>query len=163
MAPLLNDRLGLRRRLVAAFHAAQQHPLADGDRMAILGWGFGGLCALDLARAAPAGLRAAVSFYGPLTAPKLPQSSITASILILHGWEDPFATPTDVVALTRELTDAHADWQLCAYGHAKHAFSFTGATMPERGLLYNAQAAQRSWAAMTAFLNESLSVRPRQS
>jgi dienelactone hydrolase len=61
-----------------------------------------------------------------------------------------------VLAIARELTEAKADWQLHAYGHAMHAFTFEGAYMPERGIAYDAAAARRSWDAMRAFLDEVL-------
>lgn len=156
MAPLLNDRGLLLRRLLAGLAAAKRHANVDPGRIAIMGYCFGGLCALDLARAVPAGLVAAISFHGVYAPPRLePQAPINAKILLLHGWEDPFAPPSDVISLARELTAAGADWQLHAYGHALHAFTFSRANAPERGIAYNAAADRRSWAAMTAFLGET--------
>jgi dienelactone hydrolase len=81
---------------------------------------------------------------------------VTASVLVLHGWEDPMAPPADVLAVTKEMTDAGADWCLHAYGHALHAFTFEGASMPERGIAYDAAAARRSWSALQGFLAEIL-------
>jgi dienelactone hydrolase len=158
MSPLMADRGLLRRRLLAGLAAAMRYDGIDANRMAIMGYCFGGLCALDLARAAPSGLLAAVSFHGVLAPPRLgPQARITPKVLALHGWEDPFAPPPDVVSLARELTEAGADWQLHAYGHALHAFTFSRVNMPERGLAYNEAADRRSWVAMTGFLKETLS------
>ncbi len=155
MSPLLADRALLRKRLLAGLAAATRHPMVDRNRIAIIGYCFGGLCALDLARAAPPELKGAVSFHGVLTPPGFSeQPRITASILILHGWDDPMAPPSDVLNLAKELTAAGADWQLHAYGHTRHAFTFEGANMPERGIVYNAAADRRSWAAMRAFLEE---------
>lgn len=157
MAPLLADRALLRRRLLAGLAAACGLADVDATRLAVMGYCFGGLCALDLARASPPGLRAAVSFHGDLRPPKLgDQAPIAASVLVLHGWEDPVAPPDDVLAVARELTEAGADWQLHAYGHARHAFTFEGAYIPERGIAYDARADRRSWAAMRQFLDETL-------
>jgi dienelactone hydrolase len=75
---------------------------------------------------------------------------------MLHGWEDRFAPPDDVLAIARELTEAEADWQLHCYGHAMHGFTFEGINLPERGPAYNANASRRSWNAMRAFLTETL-------
>jgi dienelactone hydrolase len=106
-----------------------------------------------LARAAPANLKAAVSFHGVLRPPELgDEGRITASILLLHGWNDPVAPPSDVLAIATELTKAGADWQLHAYGHAQHAFTFEGANLPERGIVYDRKADERSWAAMRSHL-----------
>lgn len=157
MNPLLADRALLRRRLLAGFQAAASLPLVDASRMAALGYCFGGLCALDLARTAPVGLKAAVSFHGALAPSNLSsQGPISASILLLHGWEDPNVPQADLLAIARELTDVGADWQLHVYGHAQHAFTFRGAYMPERGIVYDAAADWRSWAAMRGFLAEVL-------
>lgn len=71
MAPLLADRALLRRRLLAAVAAARAHPLVDADRVAAIGYCFGGLCALDMARAGAPGLRGVVSFHGVLSPPDL--------------------------------------------------------------------------------------------
>lgn len=153
MQPLMDDRALLRERLLAGLRAASEIPGVDPARMAAVGYCFGGLCALDLARAAPANLLAAVSFHGAL---QPPQASVTgrisASILLLHGWDDPIAPPAEVQAIASELTQAGADWQLHAYGHAQHAFTFEGARFPERGIVYDERADTRSWAAMRAHL-----------
>ncbi|SOY64380.1 putative Carboxymethylenebutenolidase; Dienelactone hydrolase family [Cupriavidus taiwanensis] len=155
MNPLLADRRLLRRRLLAGFEAAQRLPGVNPRQMAAVGYCFGGLCALDLARAAAPGLVAAASFHGVLQPPRIgPQRRIDASVLLLHGWEDPIAPPADVLAIATELTQAGADWQLHAYGHARHAFTFEGANFPERGIAYDGAADRRSWAACAAFLAE---------
>jgi dienelactone hydrolase len=162
MAPLMADRALLRRRLLAGVRAASGLACVDETRLAAMGYCFGGLCALDLARAAPPGLLAAVSFHGGLGSPKLgDQAPIGASVLLLHGWEDPVAPPDDVLAVAQELTEAGADWQLHAYGHARHAFTFEGAYIPERGIAYDARADRRSWAAMRQFLVETLGTSER--
>lgn len=153
MKPFMEDRAGLRARLLAAVDAARAHEAVDPERIAVIGYCFGGLCALDMARANAPGLRGAVSFHGMFGRPDLgPQSPIRASVLVLHGWDDPMAPPQDVLALSAELTDAGADWQLHAYGHAVHAFTNPAANARDRGLAYDEKAARRSWAAAESFL-----------
>jgi dienelactone hydrolase len=155
MMPFMQDRGRLRRRLEAGVAAARAHPLVDADRIAVIGYCFGGLCALDVARSPTARVRGAVSFHGVYTPPNLgAQAPISAKVLVLHGWDDPFTPPQDMVALAKELSDAGADWQIHAYGHTKHAFTFPGAAQPDRGILYNADADRRSWAALEGFLSE---------
>lgn len=157
MDPLVANRGLLRRRLLAGLEAARAHSGVDGRVFVALGYCFGGLCVLDLARAAPEGLLGAISVHGALwPAKSLPTEPISARVLLLHGWEDPIAPPEDVVAIARELTDAGADWELNAYGHAMHAFTFKAAASPERGICYEEKADARSWKAMTAFLRETL-------
>jgi dienelactone hydrolase len=157
MQPFLDDRATLRRRITAALDALKSHPLVDSDRVAAIGFCFGGLCVLDLARSVPPSLRGVVSFHGLFHPPKLgEQAKIEAKILMLHGYDDPMATPEHVVAIANELTQAKADWQLHAYGHTSHAFTNPEAQSPDHGLMYNATADRRSWLAMQNFLEEVL-------
>lgn len=157
MNPLIEDRSLLQRRLLAGYEAAQQFSGVDAERMAVVGYCFGGTCALDLARAKPPHLKAAVSFHGGLKSPGIEEGSpISTSILLLHGWDDPMAPPEDVLGITNELTAAGADWQLHVYGHAQHAFTFEDAKFPERGILYDRKADERSWVAMRHHLESSL-------
>lgn len=157
MGPFMADRAALRARLLAAVEAARAHDAVDPERIAVIGYCFGGLCALDLARANAPGLRGAVSLHGIFSAPDLgPQAAIAPSVLVLHGWDDPLAPPQDVLMVAEELTAAKADWQLHAYGHAMHSFTNPNAAFPERGMAYDAKAAARSWASVEAFLADVL-------
>lgn len=161
MAPLLADRRRLRARLLAGVRAAASLPEVNSSPLAAVGCCFGGLCALDLARAALPEIVAAVSIHGGLQPPQIgEQPPIGARVLLLHGWSDPVAPPADVVAIARELTDAGADWQLNAYGHALHAFTFERAAMPERGIAYHPVAAARAWSALRSFLADTLQSPP---
>lgn len=155
MNPWAGNRAALRQRLMAAVDFAKGHAAVDAGKVAIMGYCFGGLCALDVARTGTSDVKGAVSIHGLFGPPDIgAQADISTKVLILHGWEDPMATPADVEMVTKELTAAKADWQLHAYGHAMHAFTALGANMPERGIQYNANADHRSWAATVAFLGE---------
>jgi dienelactone hydrolase len=157
MNPWMADRAGLRRRLLAAVTAAMAHPMVDDQRLAIIGYCFGGLCALDVARSGTPDIKAAVSFHGVYHPPGLgEQGPISAKVLVLHGWDDPMTPPEATVALVHELNKAGADWQLHAYGQTMHAFTFEGANNPAGGIQYNADADRRSWRSMVDFLGEAL-------
>ncbi len=153
MAPFVRDRAMLRTRLLAAVAAAVADPMIDADRIAIIGYCFGGLCALDVARSATPDVKAAVSFHGSYAPPALgEQPPITAKVLVLHGWIDPITPPDATVALAHELEAAGADWQIHAYGRTMHAFTAPGAANPAGGMQYSATADRRSWRSMTQFL-----------
>ncbi len=155
--PFIDDRALLRERLTASLAALRAHPLVDTSRMAAIGYCFGGLCVLDLARSVPNGLRGVVSFHGLLHPPSLgEQAPISSRILILHGWDDPLALPEHAAAIATELSAAGADWQLHAYGGTRHAFTNPKASDAEHGLVYNETADRRSWVAMKNFLREAL-------
>jgi dienelactone hydrolase len=157
MNPWMADRAALLRRLQAAITAAAAHPMVDAERMAFMGYCFGGICALDVARSGDERIKAAISFHGLYTPPGIgPQGPIRASVLVLHGWEDPMTPPDATVGLAKELTAAGADWQIHAYGHAYHAFTAKGAANKEGGVHYDEKADRRSWQALLNFLGETL-------
>ncbi|MFB0873061.1 MULTISPECIES: dienelactone hydrolase family protein [unclassified Sphingobium] len=147
------DRALLRARVAAALDLLKALPEVDATRTAAIGFCFGGKCVLDLARSG-ADMAGGVSFHGVYDAPPFPNATITAKLLICHGWDDPIAPPEATVALAKELTEAGCDWQIHAYGHTGHAFTDHAVNMPDKGLAYNADADRRSFRAMADFLSE---------
>lgn len=154
MGVWMADRAALQRRLLAAAAAVAAYPTVDTDRVAIIGYCFGGLCALDLARSGTLMIKAAVSFHGVYTPSGLPAEPIAAKVLVLHGWDDPMTPPGATVALATEMSAAGADWQIHAYGGTMHAFTFPAADNPAGGIQYHADADRRSWQALGNFLAE---------
>lgn len=156
MTPLLEDRALLRRRLAAALDCVREQPEVDAACVAAIGYCFGGLCVLDMARAG-ADLKGVVSFHGLLSAPEgLANAEVGAKVLVLHGHDDPMVPPDQVLAFEQEMTAAGVDWQVHAYGHTLHSFTNPEADDPNLGAAYDAAAARRSWASMQAFLAEVL-------
>lgn len=153
MTPFVQDRPMLQERLLKLIDLAREQPEVDGSNIAAIGYCFGGLCVLDIARAG-ADVNGVVSFHGLLGAPGNTVDKIKAKVLALHGWADPMAPPKDVEAVAKELTDAGADWQLHAYGGALHAFTNPEANDRDFGVLYDKTADARSWVAMKNFLEE---------
>ena len=152
MQPFLDDRAMLGRRLAISHATMSAAEVVDKDRTAIMGYCFGGLCALDVARAGT-DLQGAISVHG-LFAPPGTTHKIKAKVLALHGWDDPMVPPEAVIEFSKEMTEAGADWQLHAYGHTMHAFTNPQADAPESGTVYNADADRRSWIAVQNFLAE---------
>lgn len=154
MQPLVQDRNMLRQRILAAFDIFKQLDVVDAKKMGAIGFCFGGLCALDLARSG-ADVAGVVSFHGLLNAPEdVLAGSITAKILALHGFDDPMVTPDQVTAFGDEMTHARVDWQLNVYGNTMHAFTNPEANDPGFGTVYNKDADSRSWIAMREFFRE---------
>ncbi|GJL93299.1 dienelactone hydrolase family protein [Hyphococcus sp.] len=151
--PFVADRAMLQSRLKAIIDIVRKQPEVDSAKIAAIGFCFGGLCALDMARS-NADVAGIVSFHGLLNAPGNTVSKITPRVLALHGWDDPMATPDDVKAFGEEMTKANADWQLHAYGGVMHAFTNPKANDPDFGTVYDKNADARSWAAMENFLAE---------
>ncbi len=154
MEALKADRTGLQERLNLALLAMLEQPEVDINKAAAIGFCFGGLCVLDLARIG-APLAGVVSFHGLFDAPGNTEGNkISTKVLALHGWDDPLATPNAVVALGEELSAMGADWQIHGYGKTVHAFTNPAANDTERGTVYDAAADRRSWIAMKNFLAE---------
>jgi len=154
MDALKNDRPGLQQQLLGWIDVLKDQPEVDSTNTAAIGFCFGGLCVLDIARTG-AEIRGVVSFHGLFTAPGNTQNSrIRCKVLALHGWEDPLATPEQVEALALELTGMGADWQIHAYGNTLHAFTNPAADDQNAGTVYNMSADRRSWVAMQNFLEE---------
>lgn len=152
--PLLADRVLLLERIQAAFEKAMQLAEVDNRRVAAIGFCFGGLCVLDLARSG-ASVRGVVSFHGLLNAPpKSAHKTIDAKVLVLHGYDDPMVRPADVDAFCQEMTAAKADWQVHQYGHTQHAFTNPESHDTSMGTVYNEVAERRSLQAMHNFLDE---------
>jgi dienelactone hydrolase len=155
MTPFMQDRAMLLKRLQAGLATVRGMPIVDARRIAVMGFCFGGLCALDLARS-DADIRGAVSFHGLLKPSGLTEPKIRAKILMLHGYDDPLAPPEDVAAVAGEFTAAGADWQLHAYGQTVHAFTNPSAQNRAGGMQYDETADRRSWHALEQFLGEIL-------
>ncbi len=154
MQPLASDRRLLRARIQSALDEVMSMDGVDPRRIAVMGFCFGGLCALDLARSG-ADIAGAVSFHGLLGKPQdLPVTPVKARILALHGYNDPMVTPADVNTFCQEMTEAGADWQVHMYGNTRHAFTNPLAHDEQLGLIYNENAAHRAFQAMSNFLQE---------
>ena len=154
MESLRNERAVLQRRLLQAVQALRDQAEVDASRIAAMGYCFGGLCALDIARTGEP-LAGVVSFHGLLDAPgNTAGNRIRARILALHGWDDPLATPEQAVAFGEELSSMGADWQLHCYGNVRHAFTNPAADASNGVTVYNDAADRRSWAAAQYFLSE---------
>lgn len=156
MSPFMEDRRLLLGRQQAALNALRTQTEVDANKVAAIGFCFGGLCVLDLARSG-ADLKGVISFHGLLNPPpQHTQPAIPAKILVLHGYDDPMVSPQQVLALADELTQAGADWQIHAYGNTVHAFTNPKVNDPGFGTVYNLVADRRSWQSMGNFLAEVL-------
>jgi dienelactone hydrolase len=150
MNRLKEDRGALLRRLLAVLEQVRGLDEVNAEQIAVAGYCFGGMCALDVARSG-ADIAAAIAFHGLFDPPGLPPQKIKAKVLALHGWDDPMVPPEKVVALGQELTEAGADWQIHCYGHVAHGFTNPKAhEIGIEGVRYHDLAAERSW---TSFIN----------
>jgi dienelactone hydrolase len=143
------DQHMLRARVEAGFDRLRTDSRVDPDRIAVIGYCFGGSATLEFARTGAA-IAGAVSFHGGLiTHEPADVAELRAPLLVLTGANDPVVPDEAVVAFENELRTApELDWQIVSYSGAPHAF--TQPMLPS----YRPKADARSWAAMTAFLDE---------
>jgi len=155
LVALRDDPAFLVRRGQAGLAALAACPEVSG-RFAAVGFCFGGLAVLALARAGE-DLAGVASIHGSLaTSRPAEPGSVQARLLVCHGAVDPHVPMQDVVAFTEEMNRAGADWQLISYGGAMHGFTHRHA-VPEAipGVAYHPLTDARSFAATSAFLAEA--------
>ncbi len=145
-------------RFLAAMDFLKQQPSVDSNRIAAIGYCFGGGVVLNMAMQG-ADLKGVVSFHGDLAGVKPPQpGSVKAKILVLHGGADKIVTPEQVEAFKQEMKAAGVNFRFISYPGAMHSFTNPEAT--ELGkkfnlpIAYNAQADKKSWEEMKEFLKK---------
>lgn len=149
------DRPLLRARTEAALATLRQQPNVIPERIASIGFCFGGGAALELARSG-ADVLGTVTFHGSLDTPT-PQDAknIRGKVLVLHGADDPNVPRAAVLALEDEMKAAGVDWQVVLYSGTVHSFTQQEAGNDNsKGSAYNASSDRRSWQAMKDFLSE---------
>lgn len=153
------DRLLTQQRALAGLEAACAQAQVDADKIAAMGFCFGGMCALDLARAG-ADIKGVAALHSLLSAPEgIELGTFKAKALILHGFEDPQVTPDQLHVIADELNAQNVDWQFVFFSHTKHAYTDPEAAKlgpAEMGREYNADSARRAFRYACDFFNETL-------
>lgn len=154
MGRFTQDRSLLQQRLLVCLETAAGQNEVDANQVAAIGFCFGGMSVLDMARTG-APVKGVCSFHGLLSAPgNTAGKPIEARIQVEHGWEDPMVPPQQVLDFAQEMTDASADWVLQAHGDTVHSFTNPAANDRAAGTAYREQADRRSWLSMQNFLTE---------
>lgn len=149
------DRELYRRRLTLGLEQLRGWNGVAKNRIAAIGYCFGGTGVLELARSG-ADISGVVSFHGGLDSPQ-PEAgrNIKAKVLICHGADDPFVPANEIEAFKSELNSAGVDWQMLIFSGAVHSFTQPMAGNDNtRGAAYNEKADRRSWTAMQSFFDE---------
>lgn len=126
----------------------------DSDKVAAIGFCFGGGTVLEFARAG-ADVDAVVSFHGDLMSPTLDKDSgsIETKVLVLHGAADPYVPQSDVEAFVAAMLETDADWQLVQFSGTVHSFTNPDANSPGQSA-YDERSAMRSFEMMDDLFDE---------
>jgi dienelactone hydrolase len=137
-------------RFDAAMEKIKTYKFADANRIAAIGYCFGGAMVLNMARAGEP-LKGVVSFHGNLVGNKLDKNVLKADVLVCHGDDDKFVLPAEVAMFKKQMDSVAASYTFKSYTGATHAFTNPAAT--EKGEKYNLPIAYNA-AADTASFNE---------
>jgi dienelactone hydrolase len=157
LQPLRTDAAKVRARTVNAMKALTARPEVDGDRIAAIGFCFGGTMSFELALTG-ANLRAAVGFHSGLqvTSPG-DAKNIKGKVMALLGADDPGIPADQRAAFEQLMREGGVDWQMMLYGGVVHSY-----TNPEADKMgqpqfarYDAKADARSWREMAALFEEA--------
>ncbi|GAB5358093.1 hypothetical protein AAMO2058_000429200 [Amorphochlora amoebiformis] len=168
-APLYENRKLMVDRLKAGIKAASEQVVqADVSRLAIIGFCFGGMVALDTVKSCRfPHIKVASSFHGILDAHPLYNRNeeklakfgeVQTKALVFHGGSDPFISKENKEAFRRQMDSLGIPWQMREFHGVKHAF-----TRPEKitetdfanGFGYNEEAATQSWEETIALLKQT--------
>ena len=155
---LRGDRDLMRARMAKAleqFRGQTGIPL-DTDRIAAIGFCFGGGAVLEFARTG-ADLRAVVSFHGDLLSPTLADDGgdVTAALLVLHGADDPYVPQDHVEEWIGVMSATDVDWQLVQFSNTVHSFTDPAAATPGQAE-FNPLSSRRAFEYMDEFFESEL-------
>lgn len=154
----MRDRALYRAHARAAYDLLRNNPMVDANRIAAIGYCFGGVGALELARSGAA-IKDVVGFHvsNLITPNPADDRNIKAHLLIMQGVLDPNTPPAMRLAFERNMEAAHVDWQLVVYSGTAHCYTDAEAGNDlARGCAYNPVAEHRSWQAMNDLFRATL-------
>ncbi|MEB6667524.1 dienelactone hydrolase family protein [Acinetobacter vivianii] len=147
-------------RAQAGLSTLAAQPEVNAEKLAAIGFCYGGKVVLDLARSG-AQIEAVATFHAVLS-PKAPaeKGKVKAEILVLHGELDSMVTLDDVASFRQEMHDAEVDHDVIIFEDAKHGFSNPLADERAKAnnvdLGYNAEAERQGLEAMYELLDKHL-------
>lgn len=154
--PLYGNQ-AMRDRATAGLNILLSQPDVDRNRVAAIGYCFGGTGVLQLAYSG-APLKSVVSFHGQPIPPK-PQDmdNIQATLLVCHGEADPLVKPETIQAFKQAFKDSDVKMIWVDYPDAVHSFTNPGADAHGiDGVAYNKQADELSWQDMLQVFRQTI-------
>ena len=144
-------------RFNAAMNLLQQHESVDKEKLAAIGYCFGGSVALTMANSG-ADLDAVAAFHSGVALPVMPNKDLKARVLVCNGADDPFVSAESITSFKTAMDSIGAKYEYIAYPGVKH--SYTSKEADANGekfklpLAYNEDANQKSWESLQQLLKE---------
>jgi dienelactone hydrolase len=141
----------------AGFDALLAQPEVDRSRVAAVGYCFGAVVVMELARSG-ADLKSVVGLHpGLLSLRPHDSRHIVGRVLMCVGADDPLVTSEDRTAFEEEMRDAGISWEMHLYGGVKHRYTDPGAgDAGSPAMEYNQGATNRSWRSMIDMLSQTI-------
>jgi len=162
MNAAFKDWEGSQAKFNAAKNLLQSHATVDPERIAAIGFCFGGAVSLRMARGG-ADLDAVVAFHSALPlAPPVSPGQVKAVVLVINGADDGFLDPKTVATFKEEMAAATEDFQYMSLEGTKHSYTNVQADEFSKkfnipALEYNKESDQKAWAAMQALFKRVFS------
>ncbi|TPV31476.1 dienelactone hydrolase family protein [Paucihalobacter ruber] len=145
-------------RFNAALELLKSNPNVDAEKIAAIGYCFGGSVALSMANAG-SDLDAVAAFHSGVALPVMPSDQLKARVLVCNGADDPFASSESIETFKKQMDSINADYKYVAYPGAVHAFTSKDAdALGEKfnlPLAYNKEADEKSWEELQILLTET--------
>jgi len=153
-----SDLVKARGRFDSAIAVLKNHPTVNKDKIAAIGYCFGGGLLLQFARGG-LDIDGIASFHGSLAAKKrAKKGDVKTAVLVCHGADDGFVKKEDLAAFKKEFESSGADYTFKSYAGAKHSFTNPGADENGKkfgiGLAYDEKADKASWADLQTFFKK---------
>ncbi len=144
-------------RFNAAINLLQQHESVDAQKLAAIGYCFGGSVALTMANSG-ADLDAVAAFHSGVALPVMPNKDLKARVLVCNGADDPFVSAESITAFKTAMDSIGATYEYIAYPGVKHSYTSKEADANgekfELPLAYDADADQKSWESLQQLLKD---------
>ncbi|MBL7730287.1 MAG: dienelactone hydrolase family protein [Chitinophagaceae bacterium] len=154
--PFYQDPAKAKPLFEAALNKLKGYAQADGEKVAAIGYCFGGAQVVNMAKMG-ADLKGVVSFHGNLMVMPADKDKLKAQILVCHGADDNFVPNEEVDKFKKEMDSIGAKYTFKSYPGAVHAFTNPNATeLGEKfkiNVKYNPAADTASWNDMKEFFN----------
>jgi len=158
MMAAISNQDEAKQRFEAAQTLLSASPHVEADKLAAIGYCFGGATVLHMARFGDNALKLVASFHGNLATQKpMTEGAFAGKIFVAQGGADPFVPPEQLSAFKAEMDAAKANYEVVEYAGAKHGFTNPDAS--EAGqkhglpLAYDASADAASWAHLLELLS----------